>query len=115
MLGFPAWFGSGGEGEVGEKGEGTEPHLWVSSVCGEEARGGGSTEQGGRRWTVPAEAALRRGNRGAEGSAITVGGRGSCWAGRFLRMEAGGVSSTGAGRRRPWVPRRQLAGSLGRR
>ena len=56
---FPASGGTGGGGKVGEKGEGTEPHLWVSSVRGEEARGGGSTEQGGRRWWSSAAAALR--------------------------------------------------------
>ena len=27
VLGFPAWFGHGGEGEVGEKEEGVEAHL----------------------------------------------------------------------------------------
>jgi len=56
---FPARGDTGGGGKVGEKGEGTEPHLWVSSVRGEEARGGGSTEQGGRRWWSSAAAALR--------------------------------------------------------
>ena len=45
--------------KVGEKEEGTEPHLWVSSVRGEEARGGGSTEQGGRRWWSSAAAPVR--------------------------------------------------------
>ena len=116
--------------------EGTEQGrggAWFSGVVRPRRRGGswgkgggsrgaplgglGSREDGPRR-PVRGEgrpAALRRGNRGAEGSASTVGGRGSGWAGRFLRMEAGGVSSTGAGRRRPWVLRRQLAGSLGRR
>ena len=27
VLGFPVWFGPGGEGEVGEKEEGVEAHL----------------------------------------------------------------------------------------
>ena len=46
-----AWFsarrGSGGGGKVGEKGEGTESHLWVSLVRGEEVLGNGSTCAGG--------------------------------------------------------------------
>ena len=45
---FPVRFGPGGEGKVGEKREGTEPHLWVSLVRGEEVRGGGSTCAGGQ-------------------------------------------------------------------
>ena len=45
---FPSSFGPGGEGKVGEKREGTEPHLWVSLVRGEEVRGGGSTCAGGQ-------------------------------------------------------------------
>ena len=44
---FPARFGPRGEGKVGEKREGTEPHLWVSLVRGEKVRDVGSTGAGG--------------------------------------------------------------------
>ena len=54
---FPARFGPGGEGKVGEKREGTEPHLWVSLVRGEKVRGVGSTGASGQRRSAPA---LRR-------------------------------------------------------
>jgi len=50
---------AGGKGDVGEKGEGVEAHLWVVSGLGEVLGGGGSMEQGGRRWWSSAAAALR--------------------------------------------------------
>ena len=57
--GFPACLLAGGKGDVGEKGEGVEAHLWVVSGLGEVLGGSGSTEQGGRRWWSSTAAALR--------------------------------------------------------
>ena len=47
---FPARRVTGGEGKVGEKGEGFTPHLMVVLARREVVRGGGSAERGGRRW-----------------------------------------------------------------
>ena len=99
---FSARFGPGGEGKVGEKREGTEPHFWVSLVRGEKVRDVGSTGAGRQRRSAPA---LRRfGGRGraVEGS---VSFRGRSWSdsrAQFGRRETGGGSSAGAGRLRPW-------------
>jgi len=99
---FPARFGTWGEGKVGVRREGTEPHLGVSLVRGEKVRDVGSTGAGRQRRSAPA---LRRfGGRGraVEGS---VSFRGRSWSdsrAQFGRRETGGGSSAGAGRRRPW-------------
>ena len=58
--GFPVFLLAGGKGDVGEKVEGTEPHLWVSLVRGEKVRGGGSTDAGGQGRNCSGAAALRR-------------------------------------------------------
>ena len=82
-----AWFsarrGSGGGGKVGEKGEGTESHLWVSLVRGEEVLGSGSTCAGGRRRHCAAAAAFQRLGAAVEGLGRTSEGRGSSLEGWF--------------------------------
>ena len=47
---FPAMGLAGGEGKVGEKGEGFTPHLMVVLARREVDGGGGSAVRGGRRW-----------------------------------------------------------------
>ena len=56
---FPARFGPGGEGKVGEKSEGARAHLPVVSVGAEVACGGLSAGAGGPRRPCTAAAALR--------------------------------------------------------
>ena len=51
---------AGGEGKVGEKGEGFTPHLMVVLACREVDGGGGSAERGGRRRFWSGAAALWR-------------------------------------------------------
>ena len=46
---FPAMGLAGGEGKVGENGEGAKPHLWMVLGGAEVVRSGGSTETGRRR------------------------------------------------------------------
>jgi len=46
---FPARRLAGGEGKVGENGEGLECYLWVAVARRERVVGGGSAERGGRR------------------------------------------------------------------
>ena len=72
---FPARFGPGGEGEVGEKGEGARAHLPVVSVGAEVACGGLSAGAGGWRRPCAAAAALRRGGGGLAGLGSSVGAR----------------------------------------
>ena len=98
-----AWFsarrGSGGGGKVGEKGEGTESHLWVSLVRGEEVLGSGSTCAGGRRRHCAAAAAFQRLGAAVEGLGRTSEGRGSSLEGWFWGRRGAGGSSTW----RPWA------------
>ena len=47
---FSAMGLAGGEGKVGEKGEGFTPHLMVVLARREVDGGGGSAVRGGRRW-----------------------------------------------------------------
>ena len=72
---LPVRFGPGGEGKVGEKGEGTRAHLPVVSVGAEVACGGLSAGGGGRRRPCTAAAALRRGGGGLAGLGSSVGAR----------------------------------------
>ena len=72
---FPARFGPGGEGKVGEKGEGARAHLPVVSVGVEVACGGLSAGAGGRRRPCTAAAALRRGGGGLARLESSVGAR----------------------------------------
>ena len=72
---FPARFGPGGEGKVGEKGEGARAHLPVVSVGVEVACGGLSAGAGGRRRPCAAAVALRRGEGGLAGLGSSVGAR----------------------------------------
>jgi len=51
---------AGGEGKVGEKGEGFTPHLMVVLARREVDGGGGSAERGGRRWLCSPASMLRR-------------------------------------------------------
>ena len=57
---FPARFGPGGEGEVGEKGEGFESYLPVVAVGVGMAGGDGTTNAGDRRRCCVTAVALRR-------------------------------------------------------
>ena len=91
---FPARFGPGGEGEVGEKGEGARAHLPVVSVGAEVACGGLSAGAGGRRRNCVAAAAFRRPWAGVAGLGRISGGLGSSLKGRFgERRGAGGGSA----------------------
>ena len=72
---FPARFGPGGEGKVGEKGEGARAHLPVVSVGAEVACGGLSAGTGGRRRLCTVAAALRRGGGGLAGLGSFFGAR----------------------------------------
>ena len=72
---FPARFGPGGEGKVGEKGEGARAHLPVVSVGAEVACGGLSAGAGGRRRPCAAAVALQRGEGGLAGLGSSVGAR----------------------------------------
>ena len=72
---FPARFGPGGEGKVGEKGEGARAHLPVVSVGVEVACGGLFAGGGGRRRPCTAAAALRRGGGGLAGLGSFFGAR----------------------------------------
>ena len=65
---FPARFGPGGEGKVGEKGEGARAHLPVVSIGAEVACGGLSAGAGGRGRSCVAAAPLRRGRESEEWS-----------------------------------------------
>ena len=56
---FPAMGLAGGEGKVGEKGEGFTPHLMVVLARREVDGGGGSAERGGRRWLCSPASMLR--------------------------------------------------------
>ena len=52
---FPAMGLAGGEGKVGENGEGLESYLWVAVARRERDEGGWSAERGGRpRFWSPA-------------------------------------------------------------
>jgi len=73
--GFPVFLLAGGKGDVGEKVEGTEPHLWVSLVRGEKVRGGGSTDAGGQGRNCSGAAALRRPWAEVAGLGSSVGAR----------------------------------------
>src|SRR6185312_9118756 len=86
---FPACLLAGGEGDVGEKGEGTECYLLVPRIGSGAACGGGGMERGGRGGSMSPAAARRRGLAGA---AVCGGfGRrwGSCWGALFGREMAG--------------------------
>ena len=72
---FPARFGPGGEGKVGEKSEGARAHLPVVSVGAEVACGGLSAGTSGRRRLCTAAAALRRGGGGLAGLGGFFGAR----------------------------------------
>ena len=56
---FPVRRGTGGEGKVGEKREGTEPHLWVPGIGVGAACVGVPAEKQRRRRVWTAAAALR--------------------------------------------------------
>jgi len=51
---------AGGEGDVGEKGEGTEYYLFVPRIGSGAACGGGAMERGGGGGSVSPATALRR-------------------------------------------------------
>ena len=72
---FPARFGPGGEGEVGEKDEGARAHPPVVSFGAEVACGGLSAGAGGRRRPCAAAVALRRGGGGLAGLGSSIGAR----------------------------------------
>ena len=50
---------AGGEGKVGENGEGLESYLWVAVARRERVGGGRSAERGGRRWVCSPASMLR--------------------------------------------------------
>ena len=56
---FPARRVAGGEGKVGEKGEGFTPHLMVVLARREVDGGGGSAERGGWCWLCSPASMLR--------------------------------------------------------
>ena len=60
MAGFSACFLAGGEGDVGEKGEGTECYLLVPRIGSGAACGGGAMERGGGGGSVSPAMVLQR-------------------------------------------------------
>ena len=75
MAWFPARFGPGGEGKVGEKDEGARAHLPVVSVGAEVACGGLSAGAGGRWRNCVAVAVFRRPWAGVAGLGSSIGTR----------------------------------------
>ena len=99
---FPAMGLAGGEGKVGENGEGLESYPWVV-VGGAEVVGAGlSTARGGRRRDWAAAALLRRCWEGEVGPRSFGGERPSSWRVRFGEERAGMVAPRSSGGVRQW-------------
>ena len=97
VAGFPACLLAGGEGDVGEKGEGTECYLLVPRIGSGAACGGGAMERGGGGGSVSPAVARRRGLEGA----ARFGGFGRrwelCWGALFGRERAGEAAPRSSG------------------
>ena len=105
---------AGGEGKVGEKGEGFTPHLWVLSGRWEVLGGGGSTEQCDRRRWLLGAAALRCEGAVMAGLRSFTGMRGFRSRGQLGAWMAGvGSSTVSCGWRRPWWGGGRVAWSVG--
>ena len=112
---------AGSEGDVGEKGEGTECYLLVPRIGFGAACGGDAMERGGRGGSVLPAVAHRRGLTGAAGCGGFGRRWGSCWGGLFgrervearlhIRQAAGGANGGHGG----GGQRRRRSGGLGRR
>ena len=113
-VGFPACLLAGGEGDVGEKGEGTECYLLVPRIGSGAACGGGAMERDGDGCSVSPAAARRRGLEGA----ARFGGFGrrweSCWGALFGREMAGEVAPRSSGSGGGEWRRRRRFGRSGR-
>ena len=86
---FPARRVTGGEGKVGENGEGLACYLPVVLVRAEVVRSGGSTERGGRWRVCSGAAVLRRWKEGAAGLGRFTGSRAIRSGGWFGERVAG--------------------------
>ena len=92
----PAWWLTGGVGEVGEKLHGVERNPWIASVGAGTAGGGGATEQQLRRRGHAAPATLRGGRSGEDRPERTSGRWGTDSEGsRGWRMAGEGESTAG--------------------
>ena len=87
---------AGGEGKVGENGEGLENYLWVVLDGVEVIRAGLSTAAGGRWWNWAAAALLRQCWKGEAGPRSFGGERPSSWRVRFGEGRAGTVAPRAA-------------------
>ena len=89
---------AGGEGKVGENGEGLVCYLPVVLGRAEVVRSGGSTERGGRRRVYSGAVVLRRRKEGAAGLGRFTGSRAIRSGGWFGERVAGEGGSTASGR-----------------
>ena len=80
---------AGGEGKVGEKGEGFTPHLMVVLARREVDGGGGSAERGGRRRVCSDAVVLWQRKEGAAGLGRFTGSRAIRSGGWFGERVAG--------------------------
>ena len=102
MRRFPVMGMAGGEGKVGENGEGLACYIPVVLVRAEVVRSGGSTERGGWRQVCSGTVVLQRRKEGAAGLGRFTGSRAIRSGGWFGERVAGEGGSAASRARQPW-------------